>query len=97
MVIHKNAEQCANFGRLQWRQVEIEAALGAPSALAFNLLGFVTPGLLIVALTVGLAKRVGLKRCRVGPTLLALSGSSMAMSGIFPIDPQRPPCTLWER
>lgn len=60
-------------------------AIGAPDALAFNLLGFIVPGLLIAVLAAALwpaARGAG----RVGPFLLALCGVAVAAAGVFPVD-----------
>lgn len=61
-------------------------AVGAPSALAFNLLAFVVPGLLVVMLSVALRRCVGAKLGWVGPTLLGLSGIALVAAGAFPVD-----------
>lgn len=62
-------------------------AVGAPNALAFNLLGFVLPGLLVVALAVGLHRGLRASGSRAtGPALLALSGLAFAGAGVFPVD-----------
>ncbi|HEV2815995.1 MAG TPA: DUF998 domain-containing protein [Allosphingosinicella sp.] len=58
-------------------------AVGAPNALAFNLLGFVLPGLLVAALAGGL--RAALKSS-AGPLLLGLSGLFFLGAGVFPVD-----------
>lgn len=58
-------------------------AIGAPSALAFNLLAFIVPGLLIAWLGMALARRA---QNREGPLLLAGSGLMIAVAGVFPVD-----------
>lgn len=58
-------------------------AVGAPSALAFNLLAFIVPGLLVAWFGVVLARCADNK---VGPSLLAGSGLLVAMAGTFPLD-----------
>ena len=60
-------------------------AVGAPLASAFNILGFILPGLLIVLLAVSLY-RAGTAPAKAGPVLLALSGIAIAAAGVFPID-----------
>lgn len=61
-------------------------ALGAPSAIAFNLLAFIIPGLLVVVLSIALRRAVGPGLGWVGPTLVALSGIALAAAGVFPAD-----------
>ena len=60
-------------------------AAGAPLASAFNILGFILSGSLIVLLAVSL-HRVGTAPAKAGPVLLALSGIAMAVAGVFPVD-----------
>ncbi len=60
-------------------------AAGAPLGWAFNLFGFIVPGLLIVLLAVALY-RAGTAPAKSGPALLALSGIAMAVAGAFPVD-----------
>ena len=60
-------------------------AVGAPNALAFNLGGFLLPGLLVVLLAISLHQRLA-GRGRTGPALLALGGLAFAGAGLFPID-----------
>jgi len=60
-------------------------AVGAPLASAFNIFGFILPGLLIVLLAVSLY-RVGTAPAKAGPVLLALSGIALAAAGVFPVD-----------
>lgn len=59
-------------------------AIGAPHALAFNLLGFILPGLLIMVFAAALKSAAGGRW--FGPLLLALSGAAMAAAGAFPAD-----------
>jgi hypothetical membrane protein len=61
-------------------------ASGAQHALAFNALGFVAPGLLVVAFATGFVPLIRAGRSVVGPALLALSGASMVIAGVFPVD-----------
>lgn len=61
-------------------------ALGAPAASAFNLLGFVVPGALVIGLAVAILQRAPRRTCRTGVVLLGLSGLSMALAGVFPVD-----------
>jgi len=61
-------------------------SFGAPSALAFNLLAFIIPGLLVVLLAVAVRRAVGPRLGWVGPTLVALSGLALAAAGVFPVD-----------
>ena len=56
---------------------------GAPNALAFNLLGFVLPGLLVMAFAAFLTWRTG---SRTGGRLLALSGACLCLAGLAPVD-----------
>lgn len=65
-------------------------AIGAPNALAFNLLGFILPGLLIAVLATELHRALS---TRIGPALLAFSGLSCAVAGIFPVDVMVPDST----
>ena len=58
-------------------------AIGAPNALAFNLAGFILPGVLI-AVAAALVARAA--RSTRGMAPLALAGVSMALAGVFPID-----------
>lgn len=62
-------------------------AVGAPHAIAFNMLGFVIPGLLVVIVAIALKQRAGSSMGVMGPILLALSGLAMALAGVFPIEP----------
>ena len=58
-------------------------AVGAPNAIAFNLLGFVLPGLLVVFAAATLARATGNAK---GMALLALTGAAWALTGVFPFD-----------
>ncbi len=59
---------------------------GAAHAWAFNLLGFIIPGFLVVILAFAMA-RLARNRVRlIGPVLLGLSGLSLAAAGLFPAD-----------
>lgn len=58
-------------------------AIGAPSAAAFNLLGFIVPGLLIAWFGFSLARTAPK---RIGPMLLVSSGLLLVVAGIFPGD-----------
>lgn len=57
--------------------------VGAPHAVAFNLLGFILPGLLVAAVGVALRRRL---ETRTGPALLAASGLLYAAAGVYPAD-----------
>ena len=61
-------------------------AIGAPMALAFNLLGFVLPGIGIVVLSLSILKMAPPKTSRAATSLLMLSGFAMIVSGVFPVD-----------
>jgi hypothetical membrane protein len=62
-------------------------ALGAPNALAFNILGFILPGVLVAVLAFGLHRMLSASgRAGSGPLLLALSGLLFACAGVFPVD-----------
>jgi len=61
-------------------------AVNAPYSLIMNTVGFPLLGILILAFA------LGLQRCikgsfKIGPVLIALSGASLVMTGIFPCDP----------
>ena len=70
--------------------VALLGASGVPRALAFNLLGFVLPGLLamVVALRLrrGLAHHAGWP-ARIGSRLALLSALAFAAQGLLPLDP----------
>lgn len=58
-------------------------AVGAPNALAFNILGFIAPGLLLVVFASALKFHLGAKW---GSALLALSGLAFVAAGVFAVD-----------
>lgn len=58
-------------------------AVGAPNALAFNVLGFILPGMLSVVLAWALHRASGRKHLGVGIILLSLFGVCLAMAGVF--------------
>lgn len=60
-------------------------AVGAPSALAFNVLAFIVPGLLIVWFGMFLVRE---SQGRTGPLLLAGSGLMLVIAGLFAVDLQ---------
>ena len=60
-------------------------AAGAPMAMAFNGLGFILPGALVVVFALSLW-RLSDGGARGSLLLLALSGGSMIAAGVFPID-----------
>ncbi len=69
--------------------VALLGALGVPHALAFNLLGFVLPGLIAVAVALRLLARVPRTApwsLRVGGQMLLLSGLAFAAMGLLPLD-----------
>ncbi len=62
-------------------------ATGAPNAQVFNLLGFIIPGLLVIALAVGVNRALqATERHMMGSILLALSGVFCVGAGVFPVD-----------
>jgi hypothetical protein len=68
-------------------------ARGVPNAAAFNLLGFVAPGLLLAWSALGLRAR--LPRAsgwppRIGATLALCSALAFAAQGLLPFDPEHP-------
>ncbi len=69
-------------------------SIGAPSATAFNLLGFVVPGALIIAFSLKLAAASDRK---FAPYLLLASGIMLALAGLSPaeLDNYRATTTLW--
>ncbi len=69
--------------------VALLGARGTPHALGFNLLGFVLPGVLAMALAVALLQRLPVTgwRVRIGGQLLLLSGLGFAALGVRPLDP----------
>ncbi len=58
-------------------------AIGAENALAFNVLGFVVPGALVIILAIACGRAFG---SRFGAFCLALSGVAHAAAGVFPAD-----------
>lgn len=61
-------------------------AAGAPYALIMNTIGFPLLGILIIAFALGLQRGIN-GSLKIGPVLIALSGLSLVMTGIFPCDP----------
>ncbi|MAQ65376.1 MAG: hypothetical protein CMN69_01565 [Sphingomonadaceae bacterium] len=59
-------------------------AIGAPFALAFNIVGFILPGVLIVVFASRLIQQD--ESNRSGPILLAMSGTCLALAGLAPAD-----------
>lgn len=69
--------------------VALLGALGVPHALAFNVLGFVLPGLIAVVVALRLLARVPRTApwsLRVGGQMLLLSGLAFAAMGLLPLD-----------
>ncbi len=60
-------------------------ARGAPLAAAFNTVGFILPGILVIVMAFVVYRCVTAPR-KSGAVLLALSGISLAVAGIFPVD-----------
>ena len=70
--------------------VALLGATGIPHAVAFDLLGFVLPGLLAVVVALRLLARVPVTApwtMRVGGQMLVLSGLAFAAMGVLPLDP----------
>lgn len=70
--------------------VSLLGAIGVPHAQAFNLLGFLLPGLLAVLAGLELRRRMPASAgwsARVGAQLIALSALAFAAQGLFPLDP----------
>jgi hypothetical membrane protein len=62
-------------------------AFGAPHALAWNLVGFLTPGLLLAVCGAGLARSIDVQGRRTALYwLLVLSGVGFAGAGVFPVE-----------
>lgn len=62
-------------------------ASDAPYAPLFNVMGLMTSGVLVAVLSLGLYSEFSSDRvARIGSGLLALSGASLVMTGIFPCD-----------
>jgi len=61
-----------------------------PHARAFNLVGFVLPGLLLAGAGLGLRARLDTAGwpLRIGATLAVLSALAFAAQGVFPLDPE---------
>ncbi|MGF6419042.1 putative membrane protein [Stenotrophomonas sp. AN71] len=69
--------------------VALLGAHGVPHALAFNLLGFVLPGLLAAVVAEGLRRRLPATAGwapRVGSQMLLLAGLAFAVMGLLPLD-----------
>ncbi|HIE1098343.1 DUF998 domain-containing protein [Stenotrophomonas maltophilia] len=69
--------------------VALLGAQGVPHALAFNLLGFVLPGVLAVVVAEGLRRRLPATAGwapRVGSQMLLLAGLAFAAMGLLPLD-----------
>lgn len=58
-------------------------AIEAPFALAFNIVGFILPGVLIIVFASRLIQKGESNR---GPILLAMSGACLALAGLAPAD-----------
>ncbi len=71
----------------------LPGAQGMPRALAFNLLVFVMPGVLLAAVAWRLRGRLpggsGMD-ARLGSTLLLLAALAFAAQGLLPLDPEEP-------
>jgi len=70
--------------------VALLGATGIPHAVAFDLLGFVLPGLVAVVVALRLLARVPVTApwtMRVGGQMLVLSGLAFAAMGVLPLDP----------
>jgi hypothetical membrane protein len=63
--------------------------VGAPNALAFNLLGYILPGLLLALAGWGVGRFVTPRGVWL-PLLLAVEGVSIAFAGVFPADMEHP-------
>ncbi|MFG3448996.1 MULTISPECIES: DUF998 domain-containing protein [unclassified Stenotrophomonas] len=69
--------------------VALLGATGVPRAVAFDLFGFVLPGLLAVVVALRLLARVPVTApwtMRVGGQMLVLSGLAFAAMGVLPLD-----------
>jgi hypothetical membrane protein len=60
-------------------------SVDAPRKWAFNLLGYVTPGVLTAVCGFALARIVA-PRAAISPALLAIAGLGLAIAGVFPAD-----------
>ena len=67
------------------RAISELGAFGAPHALAWNLVGFIAPGLLLAACGTGIALAVD-GTSRILPSLLVLSGLGFAGTGAIPAE-----------
>jgi len=65
------------------KAVSERGVLGAPHALAWNLIGFIVPGLLLALFGAGLANAIDGRRGALW-WLLVLSGLCFAATGVFP-------------
>jgi len=73
--------------------VALPGADGVPRALAFNLLVFVLPGLLLAAFAWRLRGRLPARAgvgARLGTTMLLLSALAFALQGMWPLDLDQP-------
>ena len=62
--------------------------VGAPNAIIMNTAGFPLLGLLMIAFAFGLHRGISQgKGSKIGPALIALSGATLVMTGIFHCDP----------
>lgn len=61
-------------------------SVGAPRAWAWNLLGYVAPGVVVALLGVGIGRRLAGRAARVASWALVASGLFLVLSGIFPGD-----------
>ena len=77
-----------DFGHLR-HPVALLGAIGEPNALAFNLLGFVAPGLALAWLAWRWRgqQAAGGWRARIGLQLLLLSALAFVAQGLLPLDP----------
>ncbi|MCI4566880.1 DUF998 domain-containing protein [Lysobacter sp. CFH 32150] len=70
--------------------VSLLGAIGVPHAQAFNLLGFLLPGLLAVLAGLQLRRRMPAAAgwsARIGAQLIVLSALAFAAQGLLPLDP----------
>lgn len=73
-----------------WHPVAVLGAQGVPRALAFNLLGFVVPGLLAAAVALQLRRHLPQAAgwpLRVGVQLALLAALGFIALGLLPLDP----------
>lgn len=77
-----------DFGHLR-HPVALLGAIGEPNALAFNLLGFVAPGLALAWLAWRWRSQQAADgwRARIGLQLLLLSALAFVAQGLLPLDP----------